>query len=164
VCGGPTCGEIGDACGDDSECCGDSVCGGGLCQPPPPPCALDGAACERAVDCCSLVCTEGVCGEGAGCVPVGDVCRADSDCCDGGCSIAEGETTGVCTGSCSAEGEACTTTSDCCDGICGVDGTCQPPIVECIDLGGPCDPADDRCCRLMICSPFGDSAFCDWDI
>jgi hypothetical protein len=53
-------------------------------------CALDGAPCSNACDCCSLVCAGHVCV--AACAPVGTECGGDAPCCDPGhCIITNGQ-------------------------------------------------------------------------
>lgn len=65
-------------------CCWPSVCSitgsSGVC------CAPDGELCNFDNDCCSGVCTDGICGTGGCTGYIGDPCTVQSDCCEGFCS------------------------------------------------------------------------------
>jgi len=97
---------------------------------PPAPCASDGDACQQDADCCSTVCTAGVCGApiddggGAsqGCRDDGYPCQQDVDCCSGACTAGTcgvpGDDAGSSPPACGNPGDACQQDSDCCSGSC----------------------------------------------
>jgi hypothetical protein len=84
-------------CKFDDECCSGN--GGRQCLPDPSSptgrscanvCQAAGGSCTADSDCCTGVCTNGVCGAppdggGATCTPVGGPCTVTSQCCFGSC-------------------------------------------------------------------------------
>lgn len=78
------CWNNGDICysgGITECCCYPAICSvvgsRGIC------CVPDGGLCNYGNDCCSGVCSDGICG--TGCSFLGDQCSQDSDCCQGFC-------------------------------------------------------------------------------
>ena len=88
----------GDPCHFSDECCC-GLCvpdeeGGALtCCPGGIECVPDGGACITDIDCCSMACIDGVCGEpDTNCIPLGGFCETDEDCCSDNCN----ESTNTC--------------------------------------------------------------------
>jgi hypothetical protein len=165
-CQGSTCTPLGGTCTTDGDCCGGlclgGVCrtftqnpgdggavtpdgGGGIIVLPDGGvvlldggtlCAPNGASCTFSNDCCSSICTNGVCGTPTVCQPLGGVCTASADCCSGTtCSIPPGSNSGTCAqAACISAGQTCRAGgTSCCSGLscltssltpCGATGQC----------------------------------------
>lgn len=132
----------------NEECTpGGTVCCTGLCQfgdagmgtcAEASLCALEGAPCSEATDCCSLGCIAGKCG--TACKPVESACAGPTDCCSGLC------TGGACAtlpgASCKNLGETCAAPLDCCSQNCQA-GVCTRASF--------CSAANDICYANADC-------------
>jgi hypothetical protein len=137
-CTTPNCSPVGATCTPSaSNCCNGTQClrtselAGYACQNPPSgggtdggstdagTCAANGSACAAGVDCCSQICSGGVCQAPVVCQPLAGVCTSSADCCSGlGCSVPSGSTTGTCQpASCGAISQPCSTRAACCTGL-----------------------------------------------
>ena len=145
----------GDPCGGgNGECCGELICDAG--QPEPAGgdsvdigfctreagCELDGTPCPaNPRDCCADHCSFGICQP---CVPLGQICIADEECCSG-----EKCVDGICGGmDCLGFGEMCHNgLGTCCSTKCdGLYGCCVVPIDlcshdVCTESPNPLDPS-----------------------
>ena len=112
-------------------------------------CVLDGYACGDAGECCSGVCSDGLCGLGGTCVLAGGACATPDECCTRQC------TSSVCTGTanypspptCINVDAACDGGTPCCSGGCtgGYCMTCQTLIGP-----GACNACiADACCPTV---------------
>lgn len=107
------------------------------CRPARPACFVADGACSSPSDCCSGLCSKGICLASVGCKTDGP-CTKPDDCCSGQCDPG-----GLCRhGTCGGSDTGCAETSQCCSGICGSSGRCQS---ECIVAGQPCTH-DAQCC------------------
>jgi hypothetical protein len=150
-----SCVPPGGACTEDGgsgNCCAPLACSGGACRlseggvdggaSDAGQCLANLATCTSSAQCCSLNCTNGMCGPARVCQPLGGVCTATADCCTGTtCAMAPGTMTGTCQPSaCVSVGQACTQASGCCTGLsclastgapCGPTGACTcVPIIQ----------------------------------
>lgn len=75
-------------------------------------CLPKGEKCQTDSQCCSWVCTSGKCS----CRADGEGCVYDKHCCSGNCKLKAGSASGTC--GCIAEGGVCADASDCCSGAC----------------------------------------------
>ncbi|MDP1825537.1 MAG: hypothetical protein Q8L48_19920 [Archangium sp.] len=158
-CQTPSCTPLGGTCAMDANCCGGALCLGGVCRPfeegPGDAgtlpdggavdagvsdggglCRANGLGCAFSADCCSQICTAGVCGTPVVCQGIGAICTASSDCCSGStCVIAAGAEFGTCQGAqCVGSGQTCSMGgTSCCSGLsclnaslqtCGATGAC----------------------------------------
>ncbi|MDB4942083.1 MAG: hypothetical protein JWP97_1617 [Labilithrix sp.] len=161
-------------CFKDADCCS-GICkpdgtGAGLCASvnPGSACRTTGNPCGTSSECCSNLCSGGLCSDAVSfCTQKGDICAADSECCTGNCLKAAGAGTGTCgdaTGggasNCSPSGTVCQAGSSttagsqcevsCCSRSCGPYGglsgfkVCQPPS-GCRPTGEVCR-IDADCC------------------
>ncbi len=129
------CVTSGTNCPDgDLDCCGYLRCVNGSCAP-----NQDGVGCLQNSDCARADCdlASGTCGGAAltcgTLTPVGGICIADSECCDGVCRTLASTGQDTC---CQGASGMCTTSKDCCGVmVCGSDGTCTPrqPSESCIE-------------------------------
>ncbi len=162
-CQGSSCVPTGGTCTTDANCC-NALCLGGVCRPfSENPgdggtttdggvvilpdggealpdggtlCAPNGSGCTFSNDCCSQICTNGVCGTPTMCQGTGASCTATGDCCSGlSCSIPAGSNVGTCqAASCVGAGQTCSAGgTSCCSGLscltatyatCGAAGQC----------------------------------------
>ncbi len=108
-------------------------------------CGLFGDACERGGDCCSGLCTDGVCSSRViECGRPGASCGTSTDCCNLSCVDSE-----CSADACTADGDACAEDGACCSGTCGTDGACVPLNTSCKTAGNPCTdvgPNSTQCC------------------
>jgi hypothetical protein len=167
----PACAPLGNPCsptadaGTSLSCCNPNQClsqnGGNFCGVPPPPppdggnpadgggtpdagpvCTPNGLSCTASNQCCSKICTNGVCMTAPVCQPLGSGCLATADCCSGlTCSIPAGATSGTCAqATCIGAGQTCAQGSSpgCCNGLscltaggfpCGTTGACSCSII-----------------------------------
>jgi hypothetical protein len=159
------------ACATDPECCGGKCApngaGGGTCTPlngggP----ATSGNPCTTNAGCASSFCNNGICTNPSFCAQTGDVCSTGGECCGGVCTIAAGNTLGLCSvatasgaGNCLNAGIVCPQTmppalcgGQCCSKSCapyaptGVD-VCQPES-GCRVTGSIC-MKDNDCCGAL---------------
>jgi len=99
-------------------------------------CTANGGMCSFSAECCSLICTGGVCQPPPFCQPQDADCTTSADCCSGlACVIPGGATSGTCQpNSCIGAGQTCAAGSaSCCAGLscldsnlntCGATGQC----------------------------------------
>ena len=128
-CTAPTCKPLGETCTPNSDgtsdCCGAYLCltdleGYTVCQLGGSACHGNGSACTIDADCCSVVCTGGICQAPQTCQAQGGVCTADGDCCTGlTCSFPPGQSSGTCEpgASCPGAGQQCSLSTACCPGL-----------------------------------------------
>jgi hypothetical protein len=121
----------------------------GVDFPTEPTCTANGAACVQSAECCSTICSAGVCSSSAMCFPDGAMCGTSADCCSGTC------TNGVCSAMamCALDGQMCKTSADCCSGFC-TSGVCSAQTM-CIPNGQGCMGNADCCsgaCTNGVCS------------
>src|SRR5262249_33955441 len=64
--------------------CCTNLCSNGVCGPPP--CKPDGQSCMTAAECCTGLCSNGVCGKPPPCKPAGAMCSAAAEGCSGACN------------------------------------------------------------------------------
>ncbi len=165
TCQRPTCAPVGAPCepGAGSTCCAGTECLatgeiGFACQTRPPPTSTDGgtgtpdagpvcraneASCTSPSQCCSGICTGGVCKAPALCQPQGGACTSGTDCCQGLlCDVPSGSTTGTCQpgATCSASGQACSTTTPCCSGL-----ACEGSV-----SGNACNGTEPCLCTIIL--------------
>ncbi len=100
-CSGTQCVSDNQACTTSDQCCGGSCTGpdGGAktCKPLNGSCKTAGNACGGNNECCSKVCSNGLCqGDISICTQTGDSCDSNFDCCGGLCNKAVGAAYGVC--------------------------------------------------------------------
>lgn len=161
-CEGDTCLEPGTCAGVGIACLARSTCCSGRCESSVGStsraclnyCLPDGAACSRALDCCSMGCHAAQCGAPL-CSTVGSRCTEAADCCSGSCSLDDGQCRDKSDDSqaaCLATGESCSpqlvdgAPSNCC-------GACDATSSRCVFGPGPCLPVgsvcqvDSDCCR-----------------
>jgi hypothetical protein len=101
----------------------------------------DGAGCYDPMECCSLVCDEGICG-GNQCKLDGYPCGAPDECCSGQC------TDSVCgTGGCLPLGSTCQSSPQCCDPL-----VCSGNHCGNLLDGGNCslDPGGTPCSQCIV--------------
>lgn len=176
IAGPGTCDAVAEPCTVDGNCCS------GRCEPVPGGqnqaclgvCFATGAACTRALDCCSLGCFGGVCTNQL-CVVEGQTCAADSDCCSNSCG-ADHRCKVDLTPGCRPTGESCSSggSTHCCSEVCDPDShRCDFAPDTCVALGGPCDVTADCCSGQCsggtctpVCNPVGgactsDASCCD---
>jgi hypothetical protein len=120
-------------------------------------CAADGKACTTAVDCCSYLCTNAVCGPSVNnCTEDNGACESDEECCsdvcanNGYCSIPGGP------GTCADEGDPCKKDAQCCSNACSSTGNCTVGVNGCLDDFTACTVNADCCsslCTSFICQP-----------
>jgi len=131
-----------------------------------PTCAEDSDACNVDDECCSSLCTGGVCAISSvivgpnttPCIEDNGMCdgAGDEDCCslvcnpDGFCGVANGFT-------CSTDGASCAEASDCCSHVCS-GGTCGAPTGSCLIANSACAHGSDCCSNdcdptRYLCSP-----------
>src|SRR5690606_525565 len=165
-CSVDACVQDNESCSENAECCG-GKCDGDTCAPINAPagatCKTSGNGCEDNGDCCSGLCGDGgLCEIGSSyCVQTSDVWIQDSQCCQGTCLIADGDSAGYCgvqqTGGtrCSSRkiaGEVCGgDCAECCSRTCAPFGArgvfiCQPPT-GCRTDGELCRDSNDCCVR-----------------
>ncbi len=121
--------------------CCSGVCTTGVCEYPA--CTSDNQACSADAACCSGTCTGGACAPlNASCRTLGNACVQSSDCCS---QLCQGGTCSV-SSFCGQNGDVCTAASDCCSGTCGIAagatvGTCTPLVT-----GATCAGTDGTVC------------------
>jgi hypothetical protein len=193
------CAQANDVCTVGTDCCS-GVCNGasatihGTCGAPPAGPAnctvTDGMVCPMSEvgvcggSCCSRLCAPFaptgvfICQPATGCHVVGDLCRGDSDCCDGQCTIDSGAKLGICRNVTAADGgnackpdgdvcklqtASCNETADCCSGHVTPgppDRACKPDRlgvprcapVDCVAAGTEC-ASSASCCDGAPCVP-----------
>lgn len=179
--GGGTCLQGGNPCGAGGNPCCSRICtdpgtGVTVCQPASG-CALTGAYCDTAQDCCgggsnpngSVQCTNNRCDNGQSCNPVGNTCGAQvladggsipesQNCCDGRKEVCRVDSSGI--PRCFGGGSVCD------GGYNGSPGCCIPTGELCQFKdqccgGAPCVPGADGLlrCTTNTCQPLG--ATCD---
>jgi hypothetical protein len=134
-CTGSSCVPLGNACtpGTSVCCSGDCLSSGELgysCRVPTTTdggtdpdggtvCKPNGQTCTTPTDCCSNICTGGLCVAEGICQQKDEVCTSSGDCCSGlGCVFPPGATSGTCQDStCQSSGQSCSPTSACCSGL-----------------------------------------------
>jgi hypothetical protein len=136
----------------------------------PIPCSAFGASCKSPAECCSGVCTNGVCAAPR-CEPTGGSCKVATDCCSMNC------TAGKCAAAaCLADGASCTAGgTPCCSQKCS-GGKCVALNVTCKTAGNPCPNGNADCCSklctdgkcanpatISYCTQVGDICFHDQD-
>ena len=160
-CTTSTCAPLGATCATDASCCGGAFCIAGVCRPftetggdggvspdggmttadggavdAGPLCKANGGTCAFSADCCSQICTNGVCGTPVVCQGIGAICTASADCCSSAsCVIVAGAQFGSCQAAacvgagqtCSMGGTSCCSPLSCLNGqlqTCGATGAC----------------------------------------
>jgi hypothetical protein len=145
------------------------------CLDTAPVCAKRGTGCTQAEECCGFTSGSGDCDTRAHrcCVPQGQRCSLDSDCCDsaGVCDNVDGGTgtcggticrgagvacqldrqccsetclsTGCAAKTCKVDHFDCKSAGECCSGFCDPGGHCAEPV--CLGEGQPCTSAKDCC-------------------
>lgn len=99
----------------DTSDCCSGVCSGGICNLPA--CTSDGDACGSDAACCSGICQSGACVPlNTTCKTLNNACTTDAECCSGLCSG------GLCKVSsfCGQTGDICDKGTDCCGGLCNI--------------------------------------------
>jgi hypothetical protein len=168
TCQRPTCSPLGSSCvrgdGGASACCSGTSCLpvdelNYACQQPRPPtngpdagtggtpdagptCKANETSCSSPSQCCSGICTGGVCKPPALCQPQNGACTSGADCCQGlRCDVPTGSTTGTCQpgATCSASGQACSPTVGCCSGL-----SCETAA------GAACTGSEPCVCTVII--------------
>ena len=116
-------------------------------------CSSKGGTCSVNSDCCSSLCTGGICAESAPppCLPAGELCSGATDCCGAVCALSgDGRTRCQLLLACRVVGEICAAAGDCCGGTCltspsGV-ARCGPAKACAMLDGKPCSrQAGDLC-------------------
>jgi len=105
-------------------------------------CRANGNACMSSNQCCSMICTNGMCTPPNVCQGIGGVCSSNTDCCAGTtCNIPAGQQAGTCAAStCVAQGQSCTS---------GGQGCCAN--LTCLDQNFlPCGELGSCTCRIGI--------------
>jgi hypothetical protein len=147
-----TCSPPGSPCSTRGSCCS------GRCGPSPRSgalacgdyCQADGERCMQAQSCCSLGCSNGVCGPDL-CGTVGTPCRSSDECCSNFCPRGRCEA-GF--SPCLPTGEACGSDGgvSCCSGFCNATTSrCDLGPGGCREPSSPCN-VDADCCRSP-CAP-----------
>lgn len=123
-------------------------------------CRSDQEPCSDSAECCSQICSSGICRPlNLTCRTSGNDCETDDDCCSHFCHTGQCSTAGS---FCIQPGDACETHEACCTGVCvasedsplGTCGEASPGPASCTGVAGlPCDDCGDCCSRL--CAPFG---------
>jgi hypothetical protein len=101
----------------------------GVDFPNDPACTANGGVCVQSAECCSAICSGGVCAASAMCGADGTMCATSASCCSGNC------TNGVCSAGmnmCAPNGAACMTSASCCSGFC-TGGACSATANTCMD-------------------------------
>ncbi len=113
-------------------------------------CFVDGVACTRAYDCCTLGCFGGICG-GDVCHVSGQTCTANAECCSNLCASGKCELDPAAT--CREPGETCSSAAGggCCYGCDPATQRCQIDPQQCRAQGAPCS-SDANCCK-GVCMP-----------
>jgi hypothetical protein len=168
TCQRPTCAPVGATCEPGADagagCCAGTECLptgeiGYACQQRTPPgprpdggtgtpdagpsCRANETACTSASQCCSSICTGGVCKAPSLCQPQNGACTSGADCCQGlRCEVPSGAVSGSCQpgATCSASGQACSGTNPCCSGL-----TCEGA-----NTGALCNGTEPCLCTLII--------------
>ncbi|QRN93275.1 hypothetical protein JRI60_29235 [Archangium violaceum] len=105
-------------------------------------CSANGATCSGGTQCCSGICSGGLCSAPAVCQPQNGLCTTTADCCSGlRCDVPLGSTVGSCQpgATCSSSGQACSPSALCCSGLSCRNG-----------FGGACDGTSACTCRVVI--------------
>ncbi len=173
TCQRPNCSPVGSTCtpgsANNSGCCAGTSCLptgeiGYACQTPTsgggggtdggtggtdggtdggPTCRANETSCTSPSQCCSGICTGGLCKPPALCQPQNGACTSGADCCQGlRCEVPSGATAGTCQpgATCSAGGQACSTTSPCCSGL----------ACEGVNSGAVCNGSEPCICAVII--------------
>src|SRR5262245_45394209 len=110
----------------------------GIGVPPTESCGLEFEPCNIGAECCSGVCAIVACA----CIPTGQSCAHDSECCAGNACV-----DGLCGSGCRQDGSRCTENKECCSGGCeGEPGNCEP--ARCNTEGEACEWNADCCNQL----------------
>ncbi len=147
----PGCLGLAQSCSLAGQCCslsceasdgGPRACGESLCR-------IVADQCGDNADCCSGLCSAGLCtalgpppppGPPA-CSPAGEMCTTPADCCSQVCNSSNDEITRCqLLPGCREQGELCLTGADCCGSACSPD---KSGVLRCSSLG-PCAPADTK--------------------
>jgi hypothetical protein len=152
-CNGTQClaaGEFGYACQVPGSTPGGGIDGGtggrdgGTGTPDAGPvCRPNETSCTSPSQCCSGICTSGVCKAPALCQPQNGACTAAADCCQGlKCEVPAGSTQGTCQpgATCSAGGQACSANNPCCTGL-----RCEGEV-----SGNLCNGTEPCICAVII--------------
>ncbi|MCA9704661.1 MAG: hypothetical protein KDK70_02290 [Myxococcales bacterium] len=165
-CVGGACVEPGNCEGPGTPCTIDGECCSGSCQPVLGSenmvactnyCFADGVACDKALDCCSLACNDGVCG-GTLCSVESEDCTEDAQCCSDICNT-EGQCEVDLGPGCRPVGEDCNSggSTTCCSEVCNdqtdrcdfAEDVCHGLGATCVDDGdccfGPCNQETGTC-------------------
>jgi hypothetical protein len=105
-------------------------------------CRANETSCTSPAQCCSGICTGGVCKAPALCQPQNAACTSGADCCQGlRCEVPNGAVTGTCQlgATCSASGQACSPTQACCSGL-----ACEG------QSGAACNGTEPCLCTVII--------------
>ena len=173
TCQRPLCSPLGASCnrGADggSACCTGTACLkidelNSACQQPRPPGGSDGGtggadggggtdagptckanetSCSTPSQCCSGICTGGLCKPPSLCQPQSGACTSGADCCQGlRCEVPSGVSSGTCQvgATCSASGQACSATTACCTGL----------LCEGVNTGTTCNGTEPCGCTVII--------------
>ncbi len=105
-------------------------------------CLPSGEQCMHDYDCCYQYCNDGICAEtDSGCTPEGHYCSYDADCCPG---MACNYNTHVCT---VCVNESCSLANPCCGDNKCISGECVP-----CGIGGQLCDELNPCCNSYVCS------------
>jgi hypothetical protein len=158
----PGCLGLAQACSLAGQCCslscevsdgGPGACGDGVSRL----CAIVSNECQENADCCSGLCSAGLCAPlgpppppgPPACSPAGEACNAPADCCAQVCNPSTDEANPnrcALLPGCREQGELCLTAADCCDSVCSPD---KSGVLRCASLG-PCPTADTRPCDRQV--------------
>jgi hypothetical protein len=126
--------------------CCSSVCTNGMCGSDPTQCSMGGSSCSANTDCCTVSCVNNQCSD-AQCTGDGQKCSSDGQCCGGKC---DNGSCAALSATCKTDGNACTAAGDCCSKYCDPNGHCGVGSF-CIQDGDAC--AHDTDCCGGICNP-----------
>jgi hypothetical protein len=126
--------------------CCSNVCSNGMCGSDPTQCSMAGASCSANTDCCTVSCVDNHCSDQQ-CTGDGQSCSSDGQCCSGSCT---GGSCAALNAGCKTDGNACTAAADCCSKFCDPNGHCGNGSF-CIQDGDAC--AHDTDCCGGICNP-----------
>jgi hypothetical protein len=113
------------------------------------------APCASAADCCSKVCTGGLCRHAGACSPDAAACVGNDECCSALC--ARGYKGPIKCVACLATGYNCTRSADCCSKLCDA-GVCKTTAKPCERINGAVCNNAGECCSGK-CEPIGNGMF-----
>jgi hypothetical protein len=123
-----------------------------------PMCTLAGLPCAEGASCCTGVCDGGACAppKAGACVPAGELCDSDMQCCGRSCSVLDGDFRRCALAqACRVSGEQCGVDGDCCSGRCNPE---LGDVLRC-QAGDACEQTDGKSCTAQageVCSDDSD--------